>query len=66
MLILDLKPCPKTRTNEPSDVFLYLRETSLDTRLEVKHFSFFCLSGCWFSGLWFSNFSSTDNTEKEI
>ena len=38
LLILDLKPYPKTRTTEPSDGFLHLRETSLDTRWEVEHF----------------------------
>ena len=52
MLILDLKPYPKTRTTEPSDGFLHLRRTSLDRRWKVKHFRFiFCFSGCWFNGL---------------
>ena len=51
-VFLDLKPYPKTRITEPSDGFLYLRETSLDKIWEVEHFKlFFYFSGCWFSGL---------------
>ena len=42
---------PKNRTTEPSDNYLYLRETSLDKRWEVEHL--FCFSGCWFSGFGF-------------
>ena len=41
LLILDLKPYPKTRATEPSDSFLHLRETSLDTRWEIEHFRLF-------------------------
>ena len=41
LLILDLKPYPKTRTTEPSDSFLHLRETSLDTRWQIEHFRLF-------------------------
>ena len=32
---------PKTKTVKPSDGFLYLRETSLETRWEVNHFRLF-------------------------
>ena len=41
LLILDLRPYPKTRTTEPSDGFLSLRDTSLENRLEVKHVMLF-------------------------
>ena len=37
LLIPDLKPYHKTRTTEPSDGFLHLRETSSDTRWKVEH-----------------------------
>ena len=47
-----LKTIPKTRTTDPSDRFLHLNETSLDTRWEFEHFRlFFFFSGCWFSRL---------------
>ena len=41
LLILDFKPYNKTRTTEPSDSFLHLQETSLDTRWEIEHFRLF-------------------------
>ena len=52
LLILDLKPYPETTATQPSDAFLHLKETSLNTTWEVEHFRlFFCFSSCWFIGL---------------
>ena len=69
LLILDLKPCSRTRTIEPSDGFLHLREASLDATWEVEHFRLFFIF--LVAGLvdlrWESlNFSNAPYTEKGI
>ena len=69
LLILDLKPYPKTRTTEPSDSFLHLRETSLDTRWQTEHFRLFFIftvAGLLDLGWESPNFSNTPSTEREI
>ena len=60
---------PKTRTSEPSDGFLHLRKTSLDTRWEVEHFTLsfvFLVAGLVNLGWESLNFSNAPNTEKEM
>ena len=34
LLILDLKPYPETTATQPSDAFLHLKETSLNTTIQ--------------------------------
>ena len=69
LLILYLKPYPKTRTTEPSDSLLHLRETSLDTRWEIEHFRLFIVflvAGLLDLGWESLNFPNAPNTEKEM
>ena len=67
LLILDLKPYPKTRTTEPSDSFL--RENSMNARWEIEHVRLLLIfldAGLLDLGWDFLNFSNAPNTEKEI
>ena len=67
LLILDLKPYFKTRTTEPSDRFLHLRENSMNARWEIEHVRLlllFLVAGLLDLGWNSINFSNAPNTEK--
>ena len=69
LILLDLKPYPKTRTTDPSDGFLHLRETSLDRRWEIEHFRlFFVLLVAGLVDLFWEslNFLNAPNAVKEM
>ena len=67
LLMLGIKPYPKTRAIESSEGFSHLRETSLDMRYKFEHFRLnfvFLGAGLVDFGSESLNFSNFRNTEK--
>ena len=59
----------ETRTTEPSDGYLHLRETSLDTIWEPEHFRLFftfLAAGLVDLGREYVNFPNASDTEKQM